>query len=118
MTTGQPYHMPKSTIVFGKPVVGPKVYIAKGPSGWPEQIDRRKADAVLDAFLDPLDVGEVVGTLVLDIQTGRFENSWGGVVTFLARLTDRTPTSIPELAALALWGQALVLHPAYGEEGP
>jgi hypothetical protein len=110
--------MPKSTIVFGKPVVGPKVYIAKGPSGWPEQIDRRRADAALGRFLDPLDADEVVGAFALDVQTGRFEDTWGGVVTFLARLTDRHPTSIPELAALALWGQALLQHPGYGPEEP
>jgi len=110
--------MPKSTIVFGKPVVGPKVYIAKGPSGWPEQIDRRKADAALDAFLDPLDAEEVVGSFALDVQTGRFEDTWGGVVTFLARLTERHPTNIPELAALALWGQAVLHNPAHDEDAP
>ncbi len=50
----------KKKITFGPPTVGPREYLVRGSSGWPESYARKEADEELEKFLTkngfPLDL--------------------------------------------------------------
>jgi len=106
--------MTKLTVVFGRPTIGPKVYITQGPSGWPEQIDRKKADAQLTAFLHPLDVDEQVAGFVMELSLKGETDTWGDVVTYLSEITEHAPSAIPEIVGVAFWARAILMQRTQG----
>lgn len=108
MTTFKPYHAGKVSVTFGKPTVGPKIYLTKGPSGWPEQFSRTVADNALASFLAPLHVEEVLASFRLALQLEGREENWGDVIAHLAKVTGSDEKHVPEIAGVALWGRYLI----------
>lgn len=101
--------MKKPSVAFTRPVVGPKVYVTTGPSGWPEQFIRRTADGALARFLAPLDVAEQVQNFI-DLERTKDETStWADVVEYLRAVTDRRP---PAEIGVAFWGHAVAIADA------
>lgn len=108
MTTSKPYHARKSSVTFGKPTVGPKIYLVKGPSGWPEQFVRKVADKALAEFLQPLTIDEMLTNFDLSMQLEACEATWGHVLGYLGKITDTSEKTIPEIAGVAFWGLYLL----------
>lgn len=103
-----------SDLSFSCPTVGPKDYVTKGPSGWPEAFRRQVIDAKLEAFVKAqaptMRLAELVDLFVL-----RRENSedqeptgWFTITGFLARMLNTHPASVPHECAIAFWGQVVV----------
>jgi len=108
MTTPKPYHALKPSVAFGKPTVGPRVYLARGPSGWPEQFSRKLADKALDDFLAPLSVEEVLQTFTATMQLESREETWGDVTGHLAKIVETPVKNIPEIVSVAFWGRYVI----------
>jgi len=109
MTTPKPYHAPKTSVTFSKPAVGPKVYLARGPSGWPEQFPRKLADQALDDFLAPLNTEDVLQSFRVAMKLEAREETWGDVIGYLAKIVDAPEKHIPEVASVSFWGRYLLL---------
>lgn len=100
----------KESLVFMPPIIGPKVYLARGSSLWPETFDRAKADAELINFLDPLDLDEVVETFVLGREVAEDAKpvSWHTIIGFLGRTLSVHPNHVPQAAAIAFWAHVIM----------
>jgi hypothetical protein len=104
--------MKKPSVAFTRPVVGPKVYVTTGPSGWPEQFVRRTADGALAKFIAPLDVSEQVQNFIDLSRTKEGAQTWGDVMEYLHAVTDRRP---PAEIGVAFWGHAVAIDDAAEE---
>jgi len=105
MTTRSPYQK-KEPIAYGEPTIGPRTYLTKGPSGWPESFDRKKTDKRLVDFLNPLTVEKVIDLFLRDLKIkGAKAISWSDVSGYLGHLTSQDPDLIPEECSVSLWAQ-------------
>ncbi len=95
-------------IEFGEPTIGPKVYVARGPSGWAETFKRRHADEALRTFVTPLDLAELIDVFILARQVNKTPADWHTVVGFLARTMQTTPRMVPAEVGVAFWAQVLI----------
>lgn len=100
-------------VIFGKPSITPKAYITKGPSGWPEVFDRKKADAALALFVQPVDLEEFVELFVAQRELATSDGdkritNWHTIVGFIARTMNCAPRDVPHEAAVALWGRLII----------
>ena len=104
--------MKKPSVAFTRPVVGPKVYVTTGPSGWPEPFVRRTADGALAKFIAPLDVAEQVQNFIDLGRTGEATQTWADVMAYLHAVTDRRA---PAEIGVAFWGHAVAIADAAEE---
>jgi len=107
MTTDKPYHKPNVT--FSKPAIGPKIYLAKGPSGWPEQFSRKLADEAIDKLLHPLRTEDVLGSFRVAMRLEARDEQWGDVIGYLSKITGTHEQQIPEVCSVAFWGRYVIL---------
>jgi len=119
MTAQKSYHGQDRSVAFDRPVIGPRGYLAKGPSGWLEIFPRKVADKALAEFVAPLDLGEVLETFATSMKltyaNGRKrEENWKDVTSYLGALTQQDPKRIPEIVGVAFWAQ-LLLHDEHRE---
>lgn len=113
MTTRKPYHGQDGPVTFGRPTIGPRVYLVKGPSGWSETYDRKRADKALVDFVAPLEVNQLIDAFLASIRLARAETprlvaDWGDVVEYLAKITQQSTKTIPEIIAVAFWAQTIL----------
>jgi len=114
MTTAKPYHGTPSHVSFGRPTVGPKVYLVRGPSGWPEQFTRKLADKALETFLAPLDALDVLAAFAAAMRLEGRPETWEDVLDHLAKVTDTTKKLVPNAVGVAFWGRYLIVQAAEG----
>jgi hypothetical protein len=114
MTTRKHYHGGRGDgdgpVVFGRPTIGPRVYLVRGPSGWSETYDRKLADAALAKFLAPLAIANVVALFLKKIRLEADEETWAGCVEHLAKITQADSRTIPEIVVVAFWAQTQLLE--------
>jgi hypothetical protein len=85
------------------------VYLVRGPSGWPETFPRELADQTLIDFLTPLDLTTMLDAFQHSMATEhRVQLTWDVVVGYLGKITQCPGKSVPEIAAVAFWGQLLL----------
>jgi hypothetical protein len=109
MTTSKPYHGKKEVVTYGRPTIGPRVYLVKGPSGWSESFDRKTSDKALADFLTPLNVIEVIEMFLQHLKLeGAKAVSWSDITGYLGRITSTKPDLIPNPAGVAFWAQAIM----------
>jgi hypothetical protein len=109
MTTRKPYHATQPSVAFERPTVGPRVYVAKGPSGWPETFVRKSVDKALIDFLAPLNVEELISLFATGVKLEAREETWGDVIDFLSRVTSKPTKLIPDAISVAFWATYLLL---------
>lgn len=97
-------------LVFLAPVIGPKVYIARGPSGWSETFVRAKLDVELASFMVPLEVDEVVDMFVAtrDLAEKPTPIDWFSVIGFLGRTMNCSPLAVPHTVGIAFWAHVII----------
>ena len=102
------------TISFEIPTIGPKAYVAKGPSGWPETFRREQADKELVAFLLPAAVDDVIDVFVMEreliVLSGDEKKpiDWFTITGFLGRTMSVSPLAVPHAVGVAFWARALL----------
>jgi hypothetical protein len=107
----------KETVSYGPPTIGPRTYLAKGPSGWPESFDRKATDEKLAQFLSPLEVSSVIETFLGWLRSeGAKAIAWSDVTEHLANVTNSKPDLVPDAAGVSLWAQT-ILHKRALEAG-
>jgi len=104
--TKEPYHEP---VTFERPVIGPKIYLARGPSGWREKFCRKEADARLKEYLDPVDPDDVADTFVITMELSNQEEHWNDVVEYLAGIVGKSWREVPEIVGVAFWARAILV---------
>jgi hypothetical protein len=108
MTTGKTYHAPHGGVTLGKPTIGPKVYLTRGPSGWPEQFPRRTADKALETFLAPLDLQDVLASFAAMMKLEARDETWEDVLAHLTKITGTAGKLIPNAVSVAFWGRYIL----------
>lgn len=109
-----------SEVAFTVPIIGPKDYVVKGPSGWPEAFRRQKVDAQLDAFVasvaSGIDVADIVEIFVVRRELAEKPEpmNWHSVLGFLARQLNMHPHDIPAECVISFWGRIVIEQLARG----
>lgn len=101
---------------FGPPTITPRVYLAAGPSGWPETFQRKRADAELVAFLQPLPLEDVVQAFVDGHALAAKQEAlgWHTMIGHLGRLMEIHPRKVPPAVAVAFWAHVLTRQAELG----
>lgn len=103
----KPFFIPK--VSFQKPTIGPKDYVAAGPSGWPERFARHEADQALDKYIAPVTRDELLANFT---EFTTFQNdgkcTWSSVTNYLGELTQTNPDRVPFAPAIAMWSLYLL----------
>jgi hypothetical protein len=111
MTTRKPYQKAQGSVTFGEPTIGPRVYLVRGPSGWPETFQRESADQALTDFLSPLDRTSVIHAFSTTLRVEhRTQMTWETVAAYLAKVTNCPGQIVPEAATVAFWGLWLLYN--------
>lgn len=101
-------------VSFTCPMVGPKDYVVKGPSGWPETFRRRIVDTRLESFLraliPDLDLAELVEVFIArrELLEKPEPTTWFTVIGFLGRTLNMHPNEIPPECGIAFWGKVVI----------
>lgn len=99
-------------MTFTRPVTGPKVYVARGPSGHPETFRREDADQALRLFLGAVPTTIAIEGFLRKLQLeGRLEG-WADVVEYLGAFTQIAPDRVPLDVAVAFWAQVTQVQEA------
>lgn len=87
--------------------MGPRHYVAKGPSGWAETFTRAALDAELARFLGAAPVADAVEAYILqrELSPDKKPEDWHTVIGFLGRLLEISPLNVPSEVGIAFWGR-------------
>jgi hypothetical protein len=103
-------------VTFTKPVVGPKVYTSRGPSGYIETFKRIDADGSLQKLLGKLPMKTIVdGYLRKSELEG--QDSWDLLLAYLGELIGLEKGLIPLDAAIAFWAHVDFTRDAKRKDG-
>lgn len=98
------------TVTFTRPSITPKVYLSKGPSGWPEPFKRDVADRQLLAFIKPVAVRDLVDVFIARRDAAENKTvDWYTVVGFLGRTMGCSPKMVPHIVGVAFWAHVVML---------
>ncbi len=91
---------------FTRPIIGPKVYLSRGPSGLPETFERKLADRELELYLGQVKVNVriAIDSFIRRMTLERRSEDWGDVIGHLAELT-KLDISVPLDVAVSFWAQ-------------
>lgn len=107
-----------SDLAFTCPVIGPKDYVTRGPSGWPEAFKRKQLDGRLHDFVksfgQTLAVHELVELFIMkrELAEKPEPTDWYSIVGFLARTLDTKPALVPHECGIAFWGHVVIASTA------
>ena len=91
---------------FGRPIIGPKCYLARGPSGHAETFRRPAADLALGSFVgDRLSIA-VEGFLRKMKLAGRPEE-WSDVIDYIGEFTKTDADLVPIDVSVAFWARTI-----------
>jgi hypothetical protein len=88
---------------FIRPVIGPKVYIARGPSGQIETFVRDRADEALRSFLGNVTLPIAVEGFIRKKARDRTPDAWPDVLSYLGALLHIDPDHVPLVVSIAFW---------------
>jgi hypothetical protein len=105
-----------SELAFACPIVGPKVYVTKGPSGWPETFKRAELDRELVLFLAPANVDQMVRHFIgtREIDENKEPTNWHTVMGYLGRMLGVAVETIPHTIGIAFWGRVVLASSMVG----
>lgn len=108
-----------SNVEFGPPTIGLKVYVSKGPSGWPETFSRTAADRALVAFVEPLDLDELLDNFIAAREVSDEPGliTWPHVTHYLARVMSRPLQAITSEIGVAFWARVILAKQAAFQGG-
>ena len=90
---------------FTSPVIGPKVYISRGPSGHPETFSRQSADEQLIAFFGDMPLKVPLEGFLRHMTLQQRPETWTDVLDFIGKLTETEADDVPLVVAIAFWAQ-------------
>jgi hypothetical protein len=100
-------------VTFGRPVIGPKHYIAVAGGGWTETFGRKESTQALLAFIGRLTICELVNNFLDHIELANKKKvTWSDVTLYLSRITRVDTDKIPMAAAVAFWAEVTMVEDA------
>jgi hypothetical protein len=100
----------KKLAALSPPTIGPRDYVCRGPSGWPEAYDREESDEMLMELLANVPLTVAISSFIESDQVRREGLIWPVVLAFLSRITQTDVDRIPLPAAVAFWAKAIKEH--------
>jgi len=101
-------------LVFSEPVVSPRAYLTRGPSGWTETFKRAELDKELERFVEPNKLSEMIEVFLLARETSDTPTDWFTVIGFLGRTMACAPTAVPHTVGIAFWGHIVLAMTSKG----
>lgn len=95
----------KKPILAGPPIVGPKEYVVKGPSGWPEIYSRIEADAMLIGFLKEFPLQLAISTFLDTNKTGVLLENIQSHLCLVGKINDAALLTLPII--VSFWAKIL-----------
>lgn len=101
---------PNVEMHFTTPVVTPRHYIARGPSGWPETYPRVALDKELQAFAGAIGITALIDLFRTQRELSENPKStdWFTIVGFLGRMFQLHPKQIPHTVAICFWAHVVI----------
>lgn len=99
-------------------MIGPKVYLARGPSGHPETFRRQAADQALIDFLGNVTLKIAIEGFLRQKARERTQEQWSDVIGFLGALLHMPPDLVPLDVAVAFWAQVQLVKEAIARAKP
>lgn len=104
-----------NSLEFTRPIIGPKVYMVKDPSGWVGTYKRAALDAELIEFCEPTSIGVLVDAFLTtrslaepDAKGKVAPATWFTVKFFLARHLDVPVDTLPITVVIGFWGRVVL----------
>lgn len=97
-------------VSFGRPTIGPRAYLALGPSNWFETFPRKAADEALQKLLGDIPLGIVVESLLRQQKTTKELVDWNRILDHLEPLLKVERDVIEPRAVIALWAAVVTEH--------
>ncbi len=96
-------------VTFTRPTLTPKLYLSKGPSGWPETFKRCDADQALAKFIGTgVTVQELVDVFMLRQKSAEKPGiDWYTITGFLSRTYGMSFKAVPSLVGIAFWAAVI-----------
>ena len=94
-------------VSFSRPIVGPKVYLARGPSGHVETFNRVHADRELELFLGHVTLKIAIEGFLHKLIKDRRIEAWSDVLEYLSQLVGLDDfEAIPIDVGVSFWAHA------------
>lgn len=97
----------KKLPTLSPPTIGPRDYVCRGPSGWPEAYDREESDQMLAEILTNVPLEVAISSFIESDSVRREGMLWPVVLTFLSRICHLDIDNIPLPAGVAFWAKAI-----------
>jgi hypothetical protein len=95
-------------VSFGKPTIGPRAYLALGPSNWFETFPRKEADEALSRLLGEMPLSLVVESILRQQTLAKKPVDWSCIVEHVEKLLGGSRDAFEPRAIIALWANILV----------
>lgn len=101
-------------VIYSRPVLGPRTYVAKSNSGWTDSFPKKDADKAIREFLAPLEPSKVAENFVagfrLVIREAQYRQVlWEDIVDYLAGIKACSKSLITGLIGIGFWAAVLGL---------
>jgi hypothetical protein len=95
-------------VVFQKPVIGPKVYLARGPSGQIETFKREASDRNLELALGKVPLKTALEGFIRKKLRDKTKDTWEDVTGYLSALTH-IPISLLQIdIVISFWAHVVL----------
>jgi hypothetical protein len=88
-------------------VIGPKVYIARGPSGHSETFKREPADQALVVRLGKVPLKTAIEGFIRQKSRDKTPDEWSDVIIYLGALIHIVPDFVPLDVAVSFWAHVI-----------
>lgn len=93
-------------VTFGRPVIGPRHYVAVAGGGWTETFKRSDADEALVIFAGKNSVVELVDNFLEHMRlANKGKVTWSDVTLYLGRIYRISTDKVPMMVGVAFWAK-------------
>lgn len=92
-------------VTYHNPTVGPRLYMARGSSGWVESFQRSDADKQLAAYLGHVTLKIAVDGFRSRLKRTQHSCDWHEILDYLSHITSKSANLVPDVVGVAFWCQ-------------
>lgn len=100
-------------VTYGRPVIGPKHYVAVAGNGWTETFLRAEADSALQSFAGNAPVCDLVNNFLDHMElSNKTKITWSDITIYLGRIARVHTDKVPMNAGVAFWARIVQIEDA------
>lgn len=100
-------------VTYGRPVIGPKHYVAVAGNGWTETFVRAEADSALQTFAGKAPVSEMVNNFLDHMElSNKSKITWSDITIYLGRIARLNTDKVPMNVGVAFWARIVQIEDA------